>query len=90
MLIRAAFFPIDVFTGFRLALNDAQSTEALLGCISDLNTSARFCSVEASRRIGDRFVLSLEARTFTKISRQDPLFGLRQDDYLQVELAYYF
>ncbi len=87
---RGTPFDDDLFTGLRLTLNDAQSTEALAGCILDLDTSARFCSVEASRRLGDDWVLSLEARTFTDVPEDDPLFSLRRDDYLQLELAHHF
>lgn len=83
-------FEEDVFFGFRLALNDAHSSEALLGCIQDLDESTRFCSVEASRRFGGNWLLSLEARIFDQVSSDDPLFSLRNDDLLQVELAYHF
>lgn len=83
-------FDDDLFTGFRLTLNDAQSSELLAGCIADLDSPARFCSAEASRRFGANWVLSLEARTFSRIPENDPLYGLRRDDYLQVELAYHF
>ncbi len=83
-------FDDDVFAGIRLTLNDAQSSTALLGCIVDRNHSGRLCSVEASRRFGDRWVLSLEARQFQDLEAQDPLFTLRRDDYLQAELAYHF
>ncbi len=83
-------FDDDLFTGFRLNLNDAQSTEMLLGCINDLETTARFCSAEASRRFGSSWVLSLEARIFSDAPENDPLFSLRRDDYLQLELAFHF
>lgn len=62
----------------------------LLGCISDLESTARFCSVEASRRLGSSWVLSLEARIFSEPPENDPLFSLRRDDYLQLELAFHF
>lgn len=80
----------DLFAGFRLTLNDVQSTELLVGCIADLDTPARFCSAEASRRLGTNWVLSLEARSFSEIPEDDPLFSFRRDDYLQLELAYHF
>ena len=83
-------FEDDLFAGLRLTLNDVQSTEALAGCIFDLDSSARFCNVEASRRLGEHWLLSIEARSFAKIPESDPLFPLRRDDYLQAELAYYF
>ena len=83
-------FENDVFTGLRFTLNDPQSTEALMGCIFDLDSSSRFCNIEASRRFGDRWVGSLEVRTFSSVPRLDPFFTLRRDDYIQLELAYYF
>lgn len=83
-------FQDDVFAGLRLALNDAQSSEALVGCIVDRDSSARSCSVEASRRLGASWVLGLEARTFSGIPADDPLFSVRRDDYVQLELAYHY
>ncbi|MDH3637649.1 MAG: hypothetical protein OES09_04210 [Gammaproteobacteria bacterium] len=83
-------FEDDVFAGVRLTLNDAQSSTALLGCIVDLGESGRLCSLEASRRLSDHWVLSIEARQFQDLDPGDPLFTLRRDDYLQAELAYHF
>lgn len=83
-------FNDDLFTGLRLTLNDVQSTEALVGCVSDLEGSTRFCSVEASRRLGSSWVLSVEARTFSNVNTNDPLYSYRHDDYAQLELAWYF
>lgn len=83
-------FENDVFSGVRFTLNDAQSTEALVGCIFDLDSASRFCNLEASRRFGGQWVASLELRTFSSVPRLDPFFTLRRDDYVQLEIAYYF
>lgn len=83
-------FNNDMFGGLRLTLNDAQSTEALAGCTFDLDSSSRFCNIEASRRFGDNWIANLEVRTFSSVPRLDPFFTLRRDDYIQFELAYYF
>ncbi len=83
-------FKDDLFGGLRITMNDVQSTEVLAGCVVDPGDAARFCNVEASRRIGDNWVLSLELRTFSNISADDPFFGLSRDDYLQLEFAYHF
>lgn len=80
----------DLFGAFRLALNDVQSTELLAGATVDLETQAVFISVEGSRRLTDHWKLSLEARILTNFPVTDPLTFARQDDYVQVELAYYF
>ncbi len=83
-------FENDLLLGVRLALNDVQSTDALLGVIQDLDSSARFFSIEASRRLGSRWKLNLEARFISSIPASDVQFGLRQDDHLQLELLRYF
>lgn len=83
-------FEDDIFVGFRLTMNDAQSAEALIGAIVDRDKSTKFYSIEASRRIGDQWKLTLETRLFENVDRKDLLFSFRQDDFLQLELAYYF
>jgi len=83
-------FANDVFFGARLALNDENSSELLAGIIQDADTSSRLYSVEASRRIGDNWKLSLEARLFSNIENDDILFSQRNDDYAQLELNYFF
>jgi hypothetical protein len=83
-------FQDDLMAGVRLALNDAQSTEALFAVIVDRRSGASFLNLEASRRLGNRWKLRLESRGFAWASPSDPLFGLRRDAYLQIELARYF
>ena len=83
-------FENDVFAGARLAMNDTQNTSLLAGVIVDLDTGATFANVEASRRLGDRWVLELEARALAYIPASDVLYSLRRDDYAQLRLAWYF
>lgn len=83
-------FDNDAFVGVRLGFNDIQSTELLAGCVQDLDSSARFCNIEASRRFGDSWVLSLEARTFHSIAASHPLSSVRDDDHLQLNAAFHF
>jgi len=83
-------FENDVIVGLRFALNDMQSTEALFGLIFDRQSHARFWNLETSRRIGESWKLSLEARIFENIPLDDFFAGFRKDDYLQVEMAWYF
>lgn len=85
-----AIFENDLFAGVRVAMNDVQSTELLTGIIQDLDSNARLFNLEASRRLGSSWKLSLEARWFIDVPADDLLYGLRRDDYLQAELAYYF
>jgi hypothetical protein len=83
-------FQNDLFLGLRLALNDVQSSELLAGVIGDLDLDTRFYNLEASRRIGTHWKLSLELRALSGVAPADPFYGLRRDDYLQIELARYF
>lgn len=84
-------FKNDVFVGFRLNLNDSQSSEMLLGAIVDRNWAATVLSLEGSRRIGEKWKLGIEARIFENTSPTDlVLYGLRQDAYLQLRLYRYF
>ena len=83
-------FENDVMLGMRLTLNDIQSTEFLAGVIFDLDSSARFLNIEASRRLGESWKLSLETRIYSEMPEDDLSYGLRDEDYLQLELAWYF
>ncbi|MEE8343020.1 MAG: hypothetical protein V3R51_04385 [Gammaproteobacteria bacterium] len=83
-------FQDDVFLGARITPNDAQSTEFLFGIFIDPDNGTRTYNLETSRRIGSHWKLSIEARIFSNIPKDDLLFSFRDDDYLQVELARYF
>ncbi len=83
-------FENDVAGALRLAVNDAASSEVLVGLIQDVNTSARFIFLEASRRLGDQWTLEIELRIFLDQPPTDFLFDLRDDDLLQLVLQYHF
>jgi hypothetical protein len=80
----------DVFAGTRLALNDEQSTEILVGAIVDRESGATLFSLEASRRISDRWKLELEGRFFSNIRQDDPLAAIARDDHITARLSLYF
>jgi len=83
-------FEDDLMIGARLTLNDVQSTELLAGFIFDMHGNSRMGILEASRRIGDAWKLSVEARGFFNIEFDDTLYNFRNEDYVQAELAWYF
>lgn len=83
-------FENDVLLGLRFAFNDTQSTDALIGVIKDADKDTTIYSIEASRRLGDAWKLSLEARYYAVESSDTALYNFRDDDYIQMELAYYF
>ncbi len=83
-------FENDIASVLRLAVNDAASSEALLGWIQDVETKARLFFLEASRRLGNNLRLNLEVRLSFDQPNTDFLFGQRKDDLFQTELIYYF
>ena len=84
-------FEDDLMLGLRWTRNDENDTSVLVGVIADRDDSSRLYSVEASRRVAENLKLTIEARLFTGISTSDVLLSsFRQDDFVQVELGYYF
>ena len=80
----------DMFAGVRLAFNDEASTDLLAGVIIDVEGDATTLNLEASRRIGGRWKVELEARAWTGVDRDDPIFPFRRDDYVQLMLSRFF
>ncbi len=80
----------DVALGTRWVLNDIQGTEVLAAISVDLDNNSRFFSVEATRRLNDQWLLEAEGRWFSNTHSDDPLYDLRNDDYIQIELRRYF
>ena len=80
----------DVFVGARLAFNDVQDSTALLGFAYDVDTGATFMNIEADRRFGQNYVAELRVRLFSDVDRDDPVFAISSDDYLQLQVSRYF
>lgn len=85
-----AAFENDAIFGLRLAINDAAGTEFLGGWARDLDSAARAVSIEASRRFGSSMKFSVKGRGFSKIPGGDPASGLADDDFIRLEVRYYF
>ncbi len=83
-------FDDDIFSGVRLAFNDVQSTSLLAGAVVDRNSRETSIFIEASRRIGSRMTIEFELRTFQNTEFVSPLYFFRNDDYIQLQLTYYF
>lgn len=96
-------FENDVALGGRLSLNDFADTKALVGVIVDTNSREYLLTLEASRRLTNSWLLSVEGRLFGGGKRLrpatllrdalDPEFKtawLQEDDYLQLEFKKFF
>ena len=84
-------FQNDLLLGTRWAMNNAASTELLLGLSQDLDYHTTSLSLEGSTRLSDHFKLTLEGRIFTAVDSRDSLVSqLEQDSYIQAQLDYFF
>jgi hypothetical protein len=83
-------FENDVFVGARLAFNDVGSTSILAGTIVDDQTGVILVTIEASRRLGDRWTIELESAAFFDVPSTALLSSVRRDDYVQLRLSRFF
>ena len=96
-------FENDIAIGGRLSLNDFADTKGLLGVVIDTQRDDYFVSLEASRRLSQSWLFSVEGRLFgggedLDINNMLPVFSdpdyktawLQRDDYLQVEFKKFF
>ena len=83
-------FQNDLLLGLRLALNDEQSLEGLLGVIADLDGGGQIISLEGSRRFGDNIKASLLMRLWENAD-DDPILSLfSNEDFIQLDIALFF
>ncbi len=83
-------FDDDVFVGSRLALNDAQDTQVLLGAVVDRRDGSVAAFLEADRRLGSHYKLELETRWFADVDSADPLTAFRDDSFVTLRFSRYF
>jgi hypothetical protein len=81
----------DIFYGSRIAFNDTQDTSILGGGIYDLDTLTHLFTVEATRRLANGLVCSIEGRIFSGVSDEELfLLFFKQDSYCSITLYKYF
>ncbi|MFY0600212.1 MAG: hypothetical protein JXR03_11115 [Cyclobacteriaceae bacterium] len=80
----------DLFIGSRIAFNDVQDTEILVGGIFDLEHSTKLFSVEANRRFGETWDIEAEGRFFTSVSDKEFVSVFRSDDFFRLSVSKYF
>jgi hypothetical protein len=81
----------DIFFGSRLAFNDIQDTSILIGGISDLESSSKIFSLEASRRFGSNWTVEVEGRIFSSIAEEELILGNFSDDsFLRLTISRFF
>jgi len=85
-----AQFQNDLYMGARLTLNDENSTELLAGVGYDMDYQSKSLIVEASRRFGQNWKVSIDGRFFSSDDAADPAYAIRQDDHIQLTVERYF
>jgi len=81
----------DLFVGSRIAFNDAESSELLLGFIQDLdNAGTQNIILEMSTRLGSSVKFNFDV--FIPMSDDDNNISsqFKRDDYVQLGLNYYY
>ncbi|RTZ15557.1 hypothetical protein EJ063_10760 [Vibrio aquaticus] len=81
----------DLFVGARLALNDADSSEVLVGITQDLDNSDVYSAkLEASSRLTNHLTWRIDGYLFENETPDDLLYFARKDDFIEMSLEYYF
>ena len=83
-------FQNDLVLGTRITLNDAQSSELLLVAVLDLEGNGQTYTLEASRRIGNDWILALEGNGFSNVSENTSLISFKKDSNIRLKLTRYF
>jgi hypothetical protein len=80
----------DVFIAVRLALNDTEDTEMLLGSILDLDGDGQIYQVDFGRRINDSLTFGIKGAIYQNGRPGSNLYILRQDSWLEINFKQYF
>lgn len=81
----------ELFVGSRVALNDVPGTQFLGGVIASREDFGnRLYGIEASRRLGDDWKLSLESRLFSRMPGDLVGNTLRDQDFVMLALERFF
>lgn len=80
----------DLFFGARLALNDIQDTEVLLGATIDRKDQSSLVFIELERRLGENWKIELESRLFFNIDSQNLLQSVERDSFVTLRASHFF
>jgi hypothetical protein len=80
----------DLMLGFRWMQNDVDDMKFLAGIIKDLENSSLIFTLEGSRRLGESAKVEVTAVFFAETSENDPVYFFSDDDFIKVEIIFYF
>jgi hypothetical protein len=79
-----------LFVAARFGFTDADSSAILAGAFIDLDDDSQIFRVEASKRIFGDATISLEAQVFSNTARTNINSVFRDNDFLKLDLSWYF
>jgi hypothetical protein len=80
----------DLFVGSRLALNDTQDTQVLVGAILDRDDGTVVAFLEAERRLGSHYTIELESRWLLDVDEENVVATFEQDGFVTIRFSRYF
>ncbi|WP_096087712.1 hypothetical protein [Agaribacterium haliotis] len=81
----------DVFFGTRFTFNDAASSDLLLGYSRGINEPKSYALfAEGSRRFGNNWRTTLDARIFNGERPDDPVYQFNDDDYISLTVEFFY
>ena len=80
----------DLVAAARIGFNDVSGSELSFGLVGDLERSTRFASLEFSRRLNDRWSISLETYALLEVDPADIYHQARQDSFIELGLNLFF
>ncbi|RXJ74843.1 hypothetical protein CS022_01115 [Veronia nyctiphanis] len=81
----------DIFSGIRWAFNDINGTELRLGFLMDIeHISSYSTQIEVTSRFSESLTWRVSGAFFNSEEKQDPLFNIKDDDYVEAGVKYYF
>lgn len=83
-------FENDMMFGLRYSLNDEATSEFLIAVVRDLETGGQLIRLESSRRLFESLKVSVEGAKFQGFSSEEVLYAFRKDDYVKLQLSYFF
>ncbi|MGJ8662349.1 MAG: hypothetical protein ACSHWU_01805 [Marinicella sp.] len=80
----------DLFLAARWALNDSKDTAVLGGISYDIERDSVFLNVEAETRLNNHLTAELRIRAFSQVDPSDSVYIFNQNDYVQLNLNWFF
>lgn len=84
------FYQNDIFVATRFAFTDADSSAILAGAFVDMDDDSQIFRIEASKRVFGDATLSVEAQVFSHTAASNINSVYRDNDYLKLDIAWYF